>query len=334
MADAVLQMHVIVNRSKNIFFCDMLRNQLMDIFVDRILNIFFAGVFFQYFLQYRIIYRFRIKVNPFAKVYHHIGENLYVTLLCLDPYKRNACILDLVCKCFIYFCTSLSQDLTGRLVYNILSQNLSADAVAKQQFFVELITSDFCKVISSRIEEHACDQALCTVNCQRFARTDLFVQLEQTFLIALGSIFCQAGKDFRFFTEQIDDLRIGSVAKCTDQNGDRHLSGSVYTNIENVIGVCLVFQPCTTVRNNGRRIQFFTQFIMCDCIIDARRTYQLADDYSLCTVDHEGTGCCHQWQISHKDLMLIDFIVLFIMKSYFYFQRCSICCVTFFTFFD
>ena len=73
---------------------------------------------------------------------------------------------------------------------------------------------------------------------------------------------------------------------------------------------------------------------MCDCIIDARRTYQLADDYSLCTVDHEGTGCCHQWQISHKDLMLIDFIVLFIMKSYFYFQRCSICCVTFFTFFD
>ena len=29
--------------------------------------------------------------------------------------------------------------------------------------------------------------------------------------------------------------------------------------------------------------------------------------------------------------MLIDFICLFIVKSYFDFQRCCICCITFFT---
>ena len=211
---------------------------------------------------------------------------------------------------------------------------MTADTVAQQKFFIKLIASDFCKIISSRIKEHTCDQALCTVNCQRLTRTDLFVQFQQTFLITFRSIFCKTGKDLRFFPEQIDNLRICSITKCTDQYGNWYLSGSIYTNIENVIGVCLIFQPCTTVWNNSSRIQFFTQFIMCDCIIDARRTYKLTDDYSLCTVDHESAGCSHQRKIPHEDLMLIDLIVLFVMKPYFHFQRCCICCVTFFTFFD
>ena len=142
------------------------------------------------------------------------------------------------------------------LVHNILSQNLSADAVAKQQFFVELITSDFCKVISSRIEEHACDQALCTLSAAAGCPTEIFVQLKQTFLIALGSIFCQAGKDFRFFTEQIDDLAmvpliaIRTVIRAPFWIQHEH---------RKMFGVCLVFQPYAphTVRNS-RRIQFFT----------------------------------------------------------------------------
>ena len=56
MTNAVFQMHIIVDRSKNVFFCNMFRNQLMDIFMDGILNILIICIFFQYFLQYRIIY--------------------------------------------------------------------------------------------------------------------------------------------------------------------------------------------------------------------------------------------------------------------------------------
>ena len=34
IAKAIFQMHIVVKRSKDVFFCDMLRNQIMDISVD------------------------------------------------------------------------------------------------------------------------------------------------------------------------------------------------------------------------------------------------------------------------------------------------------------
>ena len=34
MSDAILQMHIVVDRCKNIIFCDMLRNQIMNILTD------------------------------------------------------------------------------------------------------------------------------------------------------------------------------------------------------------------------------------------------------------------------------------------------------------
>ena len=40
------------------------------------------------------------------------------------------------------------------------------------------------------------------------------------------------------------------------------------------------------------------------------------------------SGTCHQRQISHKDLMLVNLIRLLIMKSYSDFQRCCISCIT------
>ena len=55
-ADAILQMHVIVNGSKNVFLGDMLRNELMDILVDCSLDILKILIFFQYFSQSRVVY--------------------------------------------------------------------------------------------------------------------------------------------------------------------------------------------------------------------------------------------------------------------------------------
>ena len=56
ITQTVLKMHVIVNRSKNIFSCDMFWNQIMDIPVDRCLYFLKSVIFFQDFLKHRVIY--------------------------------------------------------------------------------------------------------------------------------------------------------------------------------------------------------------------------------------------------------------------------------------
>src|SRR5699024_12556091 len=139
--------------------------------------------------------------------------------------------------------------------------------------------------------------------CKRLARTDLFVKFEETFLIVFSSIFAETCKNLRLFAEHFDDLRIGAHAKRTDQHGDRHLSCSVYPYIENVIRVCLIFQPCTTVRNHGTGIELLTDFVMCDSVVNARRTYKLAYDDTFRTIDDKSTCLRHNRQIAHQDLV-------------------------------
>ena len=112
---------------------------------------------------------------------------------------------------------------------------MAYDTFIEMKLLIKFITSDFGKVISSRIEEHCHDQALCALYCKRLARTDLLIQLKETFLIVCGSILGKAGKDLWLFTKQINDLSIGSNAQCTDQNSDRNLSCSVYTYIKYII---------------------------------------------------------------------------------------------------
>ena len=54
--NAILQMDVVVDRSNDIFLCNMLRNQVMDRPLDRIFDIIDIIIFFQYFFKDRIVY--------------------------------------------------------------------------------------------------------------------------------------------------------------------------------------------------------------------------------------------------------------------------------------
>ena len=51
--------------------------------------------------------------------------------------------------------------------------------------------------------------------------------------------------------EHVNDLLVGTYTKCTKQYGNRHFTGSIYSYTENVIGVSLILEPCTTVRDNS-----------------------------------------------------------------------------------
>ena len=56
VADAVLQMDIVVDGCNDIFLRNVLRNQIVYGSANCILNIVNAFIFFQYFFKYRIIY--------------------------------------------------------------------------------------------------------------------------------------------------------------------------------------------------------------------------------------------------------------------------------------
>ena len=53
---AVFQMHIVVNRSKNIFFCNVFWNQIMNVSLNCSFEIIFVVIFFQNFFKNRVIY--------------------------------------------------------------------------------------------------------------------------------------------------------------------------------------------------------------------------------------------------------------------------------------
>ena len=104
--------------------------------------------------------------------------------------------------------------------------------------------------------------------------------------------------------------------------------------VKYIIGIRLILQPCTTVWNHCRWVQGLTKFIVIDCIVDTRRTNQLADDNSLCTIDYECTCLCHKWKITHEDIMLCNFTCFFITKMHIDLDWSCISCITFLAFFN
>ena len=73
---------------------------------------------------------------------------------------------------------------------------------------------------------------------------------------------------------------------------------------------------------------------MANTVVDTRGTYQLAYNNTLSTVNHKGTGICHQGQVAHEYLVFVHFIFIFIVQSYLYLKWCGVSCIPFFTLLD
>ena len=338
--DAVLQMHVVVDGSQNVFLRNVLRNQLADASAKclcKSLRILVVLVLKQDLTECRIVNLlcdaelFRITVHEVSDVHHQVGQNLHaVSGICLNPHIRDGRILNLICHLTGDGIPGTSENISVCLIDNILCQNVSGNAVAKRQLLVEFIAANLCKVISSGIEEHGIDQAVCALHGKRLTGTNLLVQLKQTLLVGMSGVLGKAAAKLRLVAEHIQNLFIGSNAECTDQNGYRNLSGAVYADIENIIGIRLILQPCTAVRNDRAGIQLLAVLILVNSVVDTRGTNQLGNDNTLCTVDHKGSGSGHQREVTHEDFLLLDFLlVLLVIQTNARAKRCRIGRVTF-----
>ena len=182
VTDVIFQMHVIVNGRENIVPGNMLGNQVVDIPADRRLDILFRLVLLENLSQHRIVYQFRnaqrfgFTVHIVGNIHHHVGENLHVSGLRLNPHIGDCRVLDLIRQLTVHLRTGFRKDFSGGLIHHILGEDHAVDPIAQHQLLVEFITSHLCQIITPGIKEHGVDQALGALHRQRLAGTDLAVQ--------------------------------------------------------------------------------------------------------------------------------------------------------------
>ncbi len=321
-SDAVFHVHVVVDGGENILFGDMLGHKLMHASAENIaerLCILILLEMHQDLAEGGIIDLLSdaeilgIAVHIMGQINHEVGQDLDRTLLRLDPDIGNRGILDQIRHLAVNFLAGASQNISCSLVDNILCEDLADDPAAHGKFLVELVSADLGQIVAAGIKKHRIDQAVRTLDRERLAGTDLLVQFKKTGLKVVGRILCKAGAELGLIAEQIHDLLIGSDSKCTNKDSDRYLPGSVHTNIEHVVGVRLVLKPCAPVGDHGAGEQALAELVLVNSIINAGGTDQLADDYTLSTVDYEGSVLCHQGQVTHEDLLLLDLSVIFLV---------------------
>ena len=326
----VFQMHTIIDRSKNILFGDMLRDQVGHASFNCLKTVRLLFVLLQDLLQNRVVYFlgdsqfFLVRLRQKGmEIYHHIGKNLYaVSFLVLYVNKRNRCVLDLIRQLLRDESAGLSDHFSGLVADRILSKSCPGDAVAERKFFVEFISSDLGQVITSHVKKHGIEKAESVLIRQRLARTDSLIQLKNTLFRRLRGVLLQTGQDFRLVTKHLQDLFVGSHTERTDQHRDGHFTVTIHFNIEHIRRIRLILQPCSTIRDHLSRIQLLSDLIVGNTIINPRGSYQLRYDDTLCTVDHKRTGAGHQRKISHKNLLLADLLEFVVMKSYLHLE-CS-----------
>ena len=183
ISDSVFQMHIIINGSKNIFSCNVFRDQVMNIPGNRCDSVFQSIIFFQNLFKNRIVNKlcntqfsgildFR---QERTDIHHHIGKNFDLTFFSLNPYVGNSRILNSVCQLSCNSSTLFCYNLPCRSIHHIFSQLMTYDTFVKMKLLIKLITSNLGKVISSRIEEHCHDKAFGTFYSQWLTRTNFLI---------------------------------------------------------------------------------------------------------------------------------------------------------------
>ena len=163
-ADAVLQVHIVINRSNDVFSGNVLRNQVMDPVLQLLCQFISGQSLSEDLHQHRIInqlvdsqvlQRILVHIEVAACIHHHVGQNLAVLPLGLNHDIGHACILDVGSALSGENRACLGDDLAGFGIDHILCQGMAGQAAAEVKLLIKLITADLCQVIALRVEEHA-----------------------------------------------------------------------------------------------------------------------------------------------------------------------------------
>ena len=338
-ADAVTEVEQIADGSEHIINDDGLRNQIEVTLLHGLLQLvaLYAGVDdlledgeANLLLETQILCGCAAEVlGEIVYVYHAIAEYLNGSAFSrLDHNAVYAAGSHHGCLLAGENLAVLCQNLAGHRVSDCIYQLVAGDAACDVQLLVVLVAADCGNVVAAHIEEHGIHQRGSRLHRGRLARTHLLVDLDEGFLGGMRRVLVEGCNDQRILTEQLLDLGIGLNADGTDEAGDRNLAVFINANVENVVCIGLVLEPCAAVRDYGSGEQNLVGLVKLLAVVYARGTNELRYDRAFCTVDDEGSSVGHLREVTHEDLLLLDLTGLLVAQTHADLQRSCIRCIS------
>ena len=215
-------------------------------------------------------------------------------------------------------------NLTRLVIDNRLCEDLAEDAALPAELLRQLVAADRRKVVALRVEEQRVEELRCIVLIRRLARTQALVDLDDSLALRLDllAIALNRVEHAWIVAEELDDLLIRIETECADEIRHRHLARAVDADRDDIIRIRLELDPCAAVRDDRRIVEVLAGRIDLLAVVGARRTNELADDDTFCTIDDERTRIGHEREIAHEYFLLFDFACLAIDKADIHPKRC------------
>ena len=198
------------------------------------------------------------------------------------------------------------------------------------------------------VEEEAVEQRLGRLHRGRIARTQTAIDLDQALVAALRGVLVEGRDDALVLAEDLLEALVGDGADMAvvhtaqplgrdiliilthglEEPGDGQLAVLVDADVEDVVRIRLILQPCAVIRDDRGGVDRKHRLVRGLVKIDAGGTDDLGDDDPLGAVDDEGAALGHQGEVAHEDLLLLDLLGLLVAQTNTDLERSGICGVT------
>ncbi|CDE13732.1 putative uncharacterized protein [Ruminococcus sp. CAG:330] len=358
VAHAIAQVQEVADGGEDIIQNDVLRHQLVCLSADGCLQVVLSGAALQNLVQdaephlFADAQRCAVEGNVAGNIHHAVTDDLGFLLdkangalagLCLvvflgfygDVGFRYAGLLHLQRLIVGEHSAGLEEHLAGIGADNRTGQLMSCQTAGNAQLLVVFITAKPAQVVPLGIEKQIVQVVQGTLHRRRFARTQLLVNFLQRIVGVLGAVLFHDGLcQTLVVVEHLLDLLVASHTQRTDEGRDRDLAVLIDADIDHVVGIHLVFQPCAAVRNDSCLEQILTGAVLFGGVVNARRTNQLGDDNTLCAVDDKSAAVGHQRKVAHVDFGFLDLAGCIISQTSGHTERCCVGDISFFALCD
>ncbi len=289
-----------------------------------------------------------VKVDIVIKMHHAVGEHANGLAVDIEVHivyigsVYKLCLLagdDLAC---------VGDYLAGALIGNGHCKLKADNAAAKRKLLIELIAADIGNVVAAAVEEQTVKQGLGAFHRRGIAGAQLSVYLDKALVTAGGGVLINGVDDALILTEDLLDALVGDsadngigsagkpglglvcivLAHGLKEPCDGQLAVFIDTDIEHVVCIGLILEPCAVIRDNGRSVEAGHAAVGGLIIVHAGGTDDLRDDDTLSTVDDKGAARSHEREVAHEDLLLLDLLGLKIAQANADLQGCGVCCVS------
>ena len=237
--------------------------------------------------------------------------------------------------------------LTGALVCNGHCKLKADDAAAKRKLLVELVAADIGNVVTAAVEEQTVKQGFGAFHRRGIAGAQLSVYLDKALVTAGGGVLIKSVYDALVLAEDLLYAIIGDgadngvggagqpslglicivLAHGLEEPCDGQLAVFIDADIEHIVCIGLILEPCAVIRDDGRSVDAGHAAIGGLVIVHTGGTDDLRDDDTLSSVNDECAACGHEREVAHEDLLLLDLLCLEIAQTNADLQGCGVCCV-------